>query len=92
MLTGYLSTFCIGKSYKRYLISRFCVYWGAPTPGDYDGDSGSFILNGDGAVTGLLWGGVLHEDLDVGLASSMSDVMESIKEKIGGLVSVELPQ
>ncbi|KOS46306.1 hypothetical protein ACN38_g2818 [Penicillium nordicum] len=58
----------------------------------YDGDSGSFILNGDGAVTGLLWGGVSHEDLDVGLASSMPDVMESIKEKIGGLVSVELPQ
>ncbi|KOS46467.1 hypothetical protein ACN38_g2520 [Penicillium nordicum] len=40
MLTGYLSTFCIGKSYKRYLFSRFCVRWefcvcwSAPTTGD----------------------------------------------------------
>jgi hypothetical protein len=56
------------------------------------GDAGSFILNRDGAVTGLLWGGVVYQDLGVGLASSMSDVLESIKEKVGGPVSVDLPQ
>lgn len=57
-----------------------------------DGDSGSFILNRHGAVTGLLWGGVLYQNLNIGLASSMSDVLESMEEKIGGHVSVELPQ
>ncbi|KAJ5816176.1 hypothetical protein N7447_008409 [Penicillium robsamsonii] len=57
-----------------------------------NGDSGSFILNTYGAVTGLLWGGVVYQDLNVGLASSMSDILRSIEEKVGGPVSVDLAQ
>ncbi|KXG47670.1 uncharacterized protein PGRI_015400 [Penicillium griseofulvum] len=57
-----------------------------------DGDSGSFVLNRFGDVTGLLWGGVRYQDLGVGLASSMSDVLESIREEVGGPVSIKLPQ
>lgn len=38
-----------------------------------DGDSDSFILDRLGAITGLFWGGVVYQNLDVGLASSMSD-------------------
>ncbi|KAJ5257869.1 hypothetical protein N7497_000827 [Penicillium chrysogenum] len=71
------------ESERVYCQRAFCL----------DGDSGSFILNRHGAVTGLLWGGILYqEDLHVGLVSSMSDVLESIEEKIGGPISVELPQ
>lgn len=57
-----------------------------------DGDSGSFILSVSGDVTGLLWGGTLYDSLDIGLASSMTDVLESIKEKVGDAVSINLPQ
>jgi hypothetical protein len=57
-----------------------------------DGDSGSLVPSRFGDVTGLLWGGVRYQDLGVGLASSMSDVLGSIREKVGGPVSVNLPQ
>lgn len=56
-----------------------------------DGDSGSFVLGESGEVKGLLWGGMEKDKWNLGLASSMPDVMASIQEKIGGSVTLSLP-
>ncbi|KAK4917272.1 hypothetical protein LTR66_016952, partial [Elasticomyces elasticus] len=56
-----------------------------------DGDSGSFVLSQWGEVSGLLWGGTSFQQYNIGLASSMPDVLASIKEKVGGSVELSLP-
>ncbi|KAJ5345683.1 hypothetical protein N7452_003687 [Penicillium brevicompactum] len=56
-----------------------------------DGDSGSFVLSQWGEVSGLLWGGTSFQQYNIGLASSMPDVLASIQEKVGGSVELSLP-
>lgn len=56
-----------------------------------NGDSGAFVLGQWGEVKGLLWGGTRYQEYNIGLASSMPDVLASIKEKIGGSVTLSLP-
>ncbi|KAJ5473527.1 hypothetical protein N7475_003093 [Penicillium sp. IBT 31633x] len=54
------------------------------------GDSGSFILDEDGAVAGLLFAEVGDGSNLVTVAMSMADVVESIKLKATGSVSISL--
>ncbi|KAJ5135282.1 uncharacterized protein N7515_004560 [Penicillium bovifimosum] len=84
--------YCLKNGRTTYVTSGICN--GAKAERDFcrEGDSGAFILDRSGTVTGLLWGGLEHYGEDVGLVSSMSEVLEAIKEKIGGRVSVDLPQ
>ncbi|KAJ5429576.1 hypothetical protein N7491_006592 [Penicillium cf. griseofulvum] len=56
-----------------------------------DGDYGSFVLGESGEVKGLLCGGMEKDKWNLGLASSMPDVMASIQEKMGGSVTLSLP-
>lgn len=55
-----------------------------------DGDSGSFVINGYGEVAGLLYGAFIYVGLDnrlrmnVGLVTSMDEVLESIRATTGG--------
>lgn len=57
-----------------------------------DGDSGSFILNEDGELTGILFGGIKRQWAFGGIAMSMPDVLVSMKLKFGASVSLSLPQ
>ncbi|KAJ5214789.1 hypothetical protein N7468_010468 [Penicillium chermesinum] len=56
-----------------------------------DGDSGSFILNELGEVTGLLFGGASHNASLAGLAMSFEDVITSMKLKLGDSITLSLP-
>ncbi|CAG7964380.1 unnamed protein product [Penicillium nalgiovense] len=60
---------------------RFCI----------GGGSGSFVLGESGEVKGLLCGGMEKDKWNLGLASSMPDVMASIQQKMGGSVTLSLP-
>ncbi|OQD67232.1 hypothetical protein PENDEC_c041G01999 [Penicillium decumbens] len=55
------------------------------------GDSGSFVLDELGVVNGLLFASVIHNHGFAGVVSSMADVIESIRQKLGGDVTIELP-
>ncbi|KAJ5126303.1 hypothetical protein N7526_008480 [Penicillium atrosanguineum] len=56
-----------------------------------NGDSGSFVLDNNGVVNGLLFAGVRNDHGVVGVVMSMADVLQSIRLKLGGDVSIELP-
>jgi len=56
------------------------------------GDSGSFIVNEDGDLTGMLFGGIKRQWTFGGIAMSMDDVLVSMKLKLGASVSLSLPQ
>ncbi|KAJ5885111.1 hypothetical protein N7495_009621 [Penicillium taxi] len=55
-----------------------------------EGDSGSFVLNQDGVVTGLLYAGYSTGRYVAGIATCMSDVRRAIELKSGGVLG--LPQ
>lgn len=57
-----------------------------------DGDSGSFILNENGELTGILFRGIKRQWAFGGVAMSMADVLVSMKLKLGASVSLSLPQ
>ncbi|KAJ5792042.1 uncharacterized protein N7503_008020 [Penicillium pulvis] len=56
------------------------------------GDSGSFILNEMGDLTGILFGGIKRQWAFGGIAMSMADVIVSMRLKLGASVSLWLPQ
>lgn len=53
-----------------------------------DGDSGSFILNENGELTGILFRGIKRQWAFGGVAMSMADVLVSMKLKLGASVSL----
>jgi hypothetical protein len=56
-----------------------------------NGDSGSFVLDENGVVTGLLFAVVGNNHGLAGVVMSMADVLESIRQKLGGDIIIELP-
>ncbi|KOS45155.1 hypothetical protein ACN38_g3942, partial [Penicillium nordicum] len=52
MFTGCLSTFCIGKSYKGYLVKNG-ICWGAPTTVPVAGRLARLLIESLATTTGI---------------------------------------
>ncbi|KAJ5506820.1 hypothetical protein N7453_005777 [Penicillium expansum] len=55
------------------------------------GDSGSFVVDSTGAVVGLLFANYEHNLQAVGLALPVSDLMDTMNDRLKGPVSLRLP-
>ncbi|KGO39312.1 hypothetical protein PEX2_029920 [Penicillium expansum] len=55
------------------------------------GDSGSFVVDSTGAVVGLLFANYEHHLQTVGLALPVSDLMDTMNDRLKGPVSLRLP-